>query len=205
AGAAAAAQRADALVVFYGSAAQSLQSLVQDLAPAVRSRGGRVVAVLQRDQVAQRDDCFRAGASDLLFMPLPKEQFVSRLAASVALSYSAEAGVSALVQIGARGNLVPLAQGTVTANGIHASSALPFQAGETVRVSWATFEFWGLVVRASPAQVRFAGLASDEEAGLREWLQKNGGAPAAPPRPQTSTATPAGAPKPAAAKVPPVP
>src|SRR5437868_6136517 len=83
-------------------------------APAVRSRGGRVVAVLQRDQAAQRDDCFRAGASDLLFMPLPKEQFVSRLASSVALSYVVEPGVSAAVQIGARGNLVPLAQATIT-------------------------------------------------------------------------------------------
>ena len=33
AGAAAAAQRADALVVFYGSPTQSLQSVVQELAP----------------------------------------------------------------------------------------------------------------------------------------------------------------------------
>ena len=52
AGAAAAAQRADALAVFYGSPTQSLQSVVQELAPSVRSRGGRVVAVLQREQVA---------------------------------------------------------------------------------------------------------------------------------------------------------
>jgi len=32
-----------------------------------------VVAVLQREQAAQRDECFRAGASDLLFMPMPKD------------------------------------------------------------------------------------------------------------------------------------
>ena len=189
AGAAAAAQRADALVVFYGSAAQSLQSLVQDLAPAVRSRGGRVVAVLQRDQAAQRDDCFRAGASDLLFMPLPKEQFVSRLASSVALSYVVEPGVSAAVQIGARGNLVPLAQATITPAGIHAPAALPFQPGETVRVSWASFECWGLVARASPdAQVRFAGLAPDEEARIREATQKTVGASANSFRPAAAAA-----------------
>src|ERR1043166_1776537 len=82
-GAAAAAQRADAVVIFYGSPDKSLPSLVQELGPPVRSRGGRVVAVLQRDQVGQRDECFRAGASDVLFMPLPKEQFVSRLAAEI--------------------------------------------------------------------------------------------------------------------------
>src|SRR5438445_3384269 len=128
AGAAAAAQRADALVVFYGSAAQSLQSLVQDLAPAVRSRGGRVVAVLQREQAAQRNDCFRAGASDLLFMPMPKEQFLARLADAVALAYAAQPGAPASVQVGARGTLQQLAQATVTTSGVHAAAALPFQA-----------------------------------------------------------------------------
>ncbi|HYZ90586.1 MAG TPA: hypothetical protein VE620_14920, partial [Myxococcales bacterium] len=196
-GAAAAAQRADALAVFYGSSARSLQEVVQELAPPVRARGGRVVAVLQRDQTAQRDDCFRAGASDLVFMPLPKEQFVSRLAASVDLLYAAESGVSAPVQVGARGNLVPLAQATVTLAGIHSAAALPFRPGETVRVSWATFECWGLVVKASPAQVRFAGLAPDEEARIREWAHKNG-APAAAPRPVTRPIAPsAAAPRPA--------
>jgi hypothetical protein len=199
--AAAAAQRADALVVFYGSAAQSLQSVVQDFAPTVRSRGGRVVAVLQRDQAAQRDDCFRAGASDLLFMPLPKEQFVSRLAASVALSYLVEAGVSATVQVGARGTLVPLAQATVTHGGIHAPAALPFQPGETVRVSWASFECWGLVARASPdAQVRFAGLAPDEEARIREATHKTGGASASSSRAEGGAANVPSVPKSVPAK-----
>src|SRR5207253_9626670 len=122
AAAAAAAQRADALVVFYASPTQSLQSVVQELAPAVRSRGGRVVAVLQREQVAQRDDCFRAGASDLLFMPLPKEQFVARLADAVVLTYAPERGAPSAVQVGARGNLVQLAQATVTAAGVHAAA-----------------------------------------------------------------------------------
>ncbi len=112
AGAGAAAQRADALAVFYGTPDRPLQAALQALAPAVRGRGGRVIAVLQREQAAQRDDCFKAGASDLLFMPMPKEQFVARLAEAVGLSYAAERGATAAVQVGARGNLVPLAQAT---------------------------------------------------------------------------------------------
>ena len=197
-GAAGAAQRADALAIFYGTPEQPVQVVLHSFA-AVRARGGRVVAVLQRDQAAQRDDCFKAGASDLLFMPFPKEQFVSRLAASVALSYTPERGAPATVQVGARGNLVPLEQATVTTAGVHASSALPFQAGETVRLSWATFECWGLVARAGPeAQVRFAGLAPDEEARIREWIQKVTGVPAAPRpavAPPASPAAPAAKPR----------
>src|SRR3989442_14931822 len=176
AGASAAAQRADALAVFYGMPDRPLQTALQALAPAVRGRGGRVVAVLQREQAAQRDDCFRAGASDLLFMPMPKEQFLARLADAVALAYAAEPGAPASVQVGARGTLQQLAQATVTSSGVHAAAALPFQAGETVRLSWsrgpASFEAWGLMVRAAPeAQIRFAGLAPEEEARLRDWLK----------------------------------
>jgi hypothetical protein len=197
-GASAAAQRADALAVFYGTPDRPLQTALQALAPAVRGRGGRVVAVLQREQVAQRDDCFKAGASDLLFMPMPKEQFVARLADAVGLSYAPERGAPSAVQVGARGNLVQLAQATVTASGVHAPAGLPFQAGETVRLSWGAFETWGLVVRASPdAQIRFAGIAPDEDARIRDWLQKAAGGataraalvPAAPAR--TPTAPPA--------------
>src|SRR5207253_2469480 len=83
--------------------------------------GGRVVAVLQREQAAQRDDCFKAGASDLLFMPMPKEQFVARLADAVVLTYAPERGAPSAVQVGARGNLVQLAQATVTAAGVPAA------------------------------------------------------------------------------------
>src|SRR5207237_8079839 len=83
AGASAAAQRADALAVFYGMPDRPLQTALQALAPAVRGRGGRVVAVLQREQAAQRDDCFKAGASDLLFMQLPQALFVVRIADEV--------------------------------------------------------------------------------------------------------------------------
>ncbi len=183
AGAAAAAQRADALAVFYGTPDRPLQAALQALAPAVRGRGSRVIAVLQREQAAQRDECFKAGASDLLFMPMPKEQFVARLADAVGLSYAAERGAPAAVQVGGRGNLVPLAQTTVTASGLHAGVALPFQPGETVRLSWGPFETWGLVVRASPdAQIRFAGVTPDEEARIRDWMRQAMGGAAAKPR-----------------------
>ncbi len=182
AGAGAAAQRADALAVFYGAADLTVQAALQGLAPAVRGRGGRVVAVLQREQAAERDDCFMAGASDLLFMPMPKEQFVARLADAVLLSYAVERGAAAAAQVGARGNLVPLAQATVTPSGVHAAAALPFQPGETVRLSWGAFETWGLVVRASPdAQIRFAGVTPDEDARIREWLRQAIGGGAAKP------------------------
>ena len=189
AGASAAAQRADAMAVFYGTPDRPLPDALQELAPAVRGRGARVVAVLQRELAAQRDDCFRAGASDLLFMPMPKEQFLSRLADAVALVYSVEPGAPASVQVGARGTLQQLAQATVTASGVHAATALPFQAGETVRLSWSrgpeSFEAWGLMVCSAPdAQIRFAGLAPDEEARLRDWLRGAAAAsrPLAPPR-----------------------
>ena len=217
-GAAAAAQRADALALFYGTLDRPLQAALQALAPAVRGRGGRVIAVLQREQAAQRDDCFKAGASDLLFMPMPKEQFVARLAEAVGLSYAAERGAPAAVQVGARGNLVPLAQATVTASGVHGGAALPFQPGETVRLSWGPFETWGLVVRATPdPQIRFAGVTPDEEAGIRDWTrQAMSGAAAKPavvpagPAPAAGAsarppATPAAsAPRPSTPRPPPV-
>src|SRR6266851_5049151 len=201
AGAGAAAQRADALAVFYGTPDRPLQAALQALAPAVRGRGGRVIAVLQREQAAQRDDCFKAGASDLLFMPMPKEQFVARLAEAVGLSYAAERGATAAVQVGARGNLVPLAQATVTASGVHAGAALPFQPGETVRLSWGAFETWGLVVRASPdAQIRFAGVTPDEEGRIRDWMRQAMGGAAAKPAASASAPRPSA---PAAPRPPP--
>jgi len=93
----AAAASADALALFYGAPDKPLPAALQALAPKVRERGGRVVAVLQREQTAQRDECFRAGASDLLFMPMPKDQFLARLVAAVGLSWSPEAGTPAPV------------------------------------------------------------------------------------------------------------
>jgi len=205
AGASAAAQRADAMAVFYGTPDRPLPDALQELAPAVRGRGARVVAVLQRELAAQRDDCFRAGASDLLFMPMPKEQFLSRLADAVALVYSVEPGAPASVQVGARGTLQQLAQATVTASGVHAATALPFQAGETVRLSWSrgpeSFEAWGLMVCSAPdAQIRFAGLAPDEEARLRDWL-RGAAAASRPPAPPRAPAAPMAGPRAPAAAV----
>src|SRR5207237_2945246 len=53
---------------------------------------------------------------------------------------------------------------------------------ETVRLQWAAFHSWGLVVRGGPsAQIRFAGLAPDEEAQIRDWLKSGASAPAAAP------------------------
>src|SRR6267378_5880250 len=88
----AAAERAEALAIFYGAPGAPLSAALQALAPKLRERAGRVVAVLQREQAAQRDECFRAGASDLLFMPMPKDQFVARLQGSVELSWPGDGG-----------------------------------------------------------------------------------------------------------------
>src|SRR2546428_7585643 len=77
AGASAAAQRADALAVFYGMPDRPLQTALQALAPAVRGRGGPVGAGVQREQAAQPDDCFAAGARHLRFMPMPQEQYAA--------------------------------------------------------------------------------------------------------------------------------
>src|SRR5882757_5267084 len=64
-----------------------------DVLPVPLSDGGAAAAAApQRDAVAQRDECFRAGASDLLFMPMSKEQFVGRLEGAVALAYSPDEG-----------------------------------------------------------------------------------------------------------------
>jgi len=184
----AAAADAEAVALFYGGPVA-----VQALAAKLRERGGRVVAVLQREQLPQRDDCFRAGASELLFMPMPKDQFVNRLAQACALSFEGAGGAEAEVSVATRSTTLQLAGAKVTAAGIEAAGDLPFKAGETVRLTFAAFQAWGLVARPSgPAQIRFAGLTPDEESQIRKWL--DAGAPAAGlPDP----ATPASAPDPA--------
>src|SRR5881394_1295964 len=101
-GAQSAAEKADAIAIFYGAPGAPLLAALQSLSSKVRERGGRVIAVLQREQAAQRDECFRSGASDLLFMPMPKDQFVSRLQASVELSWSGDAGSPAPVAVATR-------------------------------------------------------------------------------------------------------
>ncbi len=173
-----AAERADAVAIFYGTPDRPLAAALQALAPPVRERGGRVLAVLQREQAGQRDECFRAGASDLFFMPMAKDQFVTRLSSAVRLSYPGDPGISAAVSVATRSATSVLAGATVTPSGVHAARALPFKPGETVRLSWDRFQVWGLVVQGVPAaQIRFAGLTLDEEAQIRDWLV--GVAPAA--------------------------
>jgi len=175
----AAAERADAVALFYGAPDKPLPAALQVLAPKVRDRGARLVAVLQRDQAAQRDDCFRAGASDLLFMPMPKEQFVSRLLGSIGLSWGPEGGALAPVSVATRTVTTQVEAAAITPAGVEAPGDLPLKAGETVRLSWGAFQTWGLVVRPGPsAQIRFAGLAPDEEGQIREWLKSP--APAVP-------------------------
>jgi len=188
----AAAAGADAVALFYGAPGAPLAAALQALAPKVRERGGRVVAVLQREQAGQRDECFRAGASDLLFMPTPKDQFVDRLAASVALAFRAGDGAPAPVAVATRTASLRLDSATVSPAGVESPSQLPFKAGETVRLSWGTFQSWGLVVRGAPsAQIRFAGLTPDEEGKIRDWVksaaqQQPAAAQASPPRPAAS-------------------
>ena len=188
----AAAAGADAVALFYGAPGAPLAAALQALAPKVRERGGRLVAVLQREQAGQRDECFRAGASDLLFMPTPKDQFVDRLVASVALAFRAGDGAPAPVAVATRSASLCLDRATVSPAGVESSSQLPFKAGETVRLSWGTFQSWGLVVRGAPsAQIRFAGLTHDEEGKIREWVksaaqQQPAAAQASPPLPAAS-------------------
>lgn len=196
AGAQAAAEKADAVALFYGAPGAPLPAALQTLSPRIRDRGGRLVAVLQREQAAQRDDCFRAGASDLLFMPMPKDQFLARLQSALDLSWATEAGAQASVSVATRTSSSKLEEATVSVAGVEAPAELPLKAGETVRLSWGNFHSWGLVVRGgAPAQIRFAGLAPDEEAQIRDWLQ--GGAKA--PSPAARPAAVVGMPAPAAA------
>jgi len=201
----AAADRAEALAVFYGAPGAPLSAALQALAPKLRERGGRVVAVLQREQAAQRDECFRAGASDLLFMPMPKDQFVARLASSVGLAFAQEGGAPAAVAVAARGSSSRLDQATVSPAGVEAPSQLPLKAGDTVRVSWGPFQIWGLVVRGGPsAQIRFAGLAPEEEAKIREWIASAGPQAAAAIAAQPAPSPQQRAPAPNAPSQPPV-
>lgn len=174
-----AAERAEAAAIFYGTPDRPLATALQQLGSPIRARGGRVLAVLQREQAGQRDACFRAGASDLIFMPMPKDQFVARVSGAVRLLYPGDPGIAAGVSVATRSATSNLNGATVTPSGVHAARALPFKPGETVRLSWDRFQVWGLVVQGVPAaQIRFAGLVPAEEAQIRDWLV--GISPAAP-------------------------
>ena len=190
-----AAEKADAVALFYGAPGAALPAALQRLSPRIRERGGRILAVLQREQAAQRDDCFRAGASDLLFMPLPKEQFLARLQGAIELSWAKESGSFAPVSVATRTATSRLDQATVSSAGVESAAELPLKAGETVRLTWGAFQSWGLVVRGGPsAQIRFAGLAPDEEAQIRDWLKGGAAAPSAvaptPPRGTAAVSSP---------------
>ncbi len=179
---ASAASQVDALALFYGTAERPLQSWLRDLAPAARERGARVVAVLQKDQAALRDACFRSGASEVLFMPAPKEQFRAQLADALALAYPGGPGKEAKVSLSTRTASAKLEGAVVTAAGVHAPAKVELRAGESVRLGWVAggsqLQSWGLVAKSGPdgVQVRFAGLSPGEEATLREWLRDSEGA-----------------------------
>jgi hypothetical protein len=163
-----------AAIVFYGSSQWTLPAVLQALQP-VRDKGGKLVAVLQKAQATQRDECFRSGASDAFFMPIPKEQFVGRLSDTLALSYQEGTGPGAAVQVASRTTPVTL-DATVTAAGVHGAREVPFEPGQTVRLSWKSgseaFSAWGLVASGGPApRIRFAGLTAEEEARLRSWVK----------------------------------
>ena len=118
-----AAETVDAVAIFYGAPTSPLPASLQALAPKVRERGARLVAVLQREQAPHRDECFRAGASDVLFMPVPKEQFVARLAASVDLAFPPDPGASNLtVFVATRSLSSRFERATISAIGVEAAS-----------------------------------------------------------------------------------
>ena len=169
-----AAEPLQAAILFYGTPLWSLPAALQALKP-LRDKGAQVVAVLQKAQVGLRDECFRAGASDAFFMPIPKEQFVGRLSASLGLAYGESDGLPASVQVASRSTPAGLPAATVTTAGVHGDASIPFEAGHTVRLTWKSneeaFATWGLVVRSAPAQVRFAGLTAEEDSRLRSWLK----------------------------------
>jgi len=202
--AAAAAPRADAVAVFYGAPGRPLAATVQMLATSVRGKGGRIVAVLQRENAAQRDECFRAGACDLFFMPMRKEQFVSRLESTVSLAYSPQPGPRADVQVSSRNAQVKLTSATVSAGGVQAEAAVPFAPGETVRLSFdangTPLQTWGLVATSGPeTRIRFAGLTPEEEARVLEWVKKGPAAQGGEAAPSAIATEPTTAGKPARA------
>src|SRR5205814_10243573 len=122
---------------------------------------------------------------------------------------SPESSAQGPVAVATRTAASKVDRATVSPAGVEAQATLPVKTGDTVRLSWGTFQTWGLVVRPGPtAQIRFAGLAPDEEAQIRDWLQNGGpmpkpAAPPEPPAPASVAAPPP--PAPVAAPSPPAP
>ncbi|MBS2020933.1 MAG: hypothetical protein JST92_00870, partial [Deltaproteobacteria bacterium] len=193
-----ASESTDVLVLFYGSPARTLPQALEQLAAPLRARGARVIAVLQKDTAGQRDDCFRHGASDVLFMPLPKEAFVQKVIDAALLALPGEEGaeVSGTLALGAA-EPAPLAQGKLVPGGVRLG-ALAAKPGDTVKLVLeggpAPFLSWGLVaeVQEGGAAVRFAGLNPDDENKLRELFKAKGlSLPIAPQKPPPPKPPPA--------------
>lgn len=202
-----AAEDADSLLLFYGTNDRPLPAVLQLVAEPLRKRRARVVAVLHKDTASQRDDCFRAGASDVLFMPMPKDSFRQRLVASVGLQAAEEPLLPCAVSV-AEGAAEPrpLDGSQLSLSGVR-GKGLAASPGDTVRLSLvvagAPLQVWGLVapVQGELAVVRFAGLSHEEDLRVREFL-KAAGLSAGPPQascPPAAPAAPAAAAEPAAA------
>jgi len=169
------AANADVVALFYGSKQSPLPEAVRALAPELRARGGRLIAVLQKEQAGVRDDCFRAGASDALFMPMPKEAFVARLFEAASLAFSAASGREAAVSAAAHGQTFALSLARVHSAGLQAGSLPALKPGDTARLSWGdapAFARWGLVAQSSAdgLRIRWAGSTPEEDSALRSWL-----------------------------------
>lgn len=191
------AERAEAIAIFYGTPDRPLPVLLQAFAAKARARGAKLVGVLQKEQASQRDECFRAGAHDVFFMPLPRDQFVQRLAGSLSLQFAPDAlgGPARVTAVGDAG--MATLDATVTPAGVEADGTIPFPKGQVVRLSWGDLRAHGVAVQQSPAQIRFAGLSPDDEAQVREWLKSATATARTPPYGQPAArGTPSAGPPP---------
>ncbi len=166
----------DVVAFFYGSRQWPLVAGLRTLAPAVLKRGGRVVAVLQKEQALLRDDCFAAGACDAIFMPLPKEAFVARLFDAATSAFAPGVSRAAAVIVVGSSPALELGDAKVSIQGIEARAAA-LSADERIRVSWTdgrSFTRWSLVVQsdAGGVRLRFVGATPDEDAQLHDWVQQ---------------------------------
>ena len=170
----AAADGADVVALFYGGPGAPLPSALQALAPRVRQRGARLVAVLQRDQAGQRTNASAPAPAISLFTPMPKDQFVSRLEGSVGMLELPE-GSPSPVAVATRNAASRVDEAKICAGGNRGHLRAAAQGGDTVRLSWGGFQSWGRVVRGSPsAHICFAGLAPDEELKIFATLAQVG-------------------------------
>jgi DNA-binding NarL/FixJ family response regulator len=169
--------QAEVVALFYGSKQFPLVESIQALSQGIRARGGQLIAVLQKDQAQQRDECLHAGASDLLFMPMPKDQFVARLFDAASRAFAETEGHPAQVTVLRKGSAPRTHQidAKVVLSGVVASGGPKLDAGETVQLSWKgaqEFSRWGVVLQSGDAglRVRIVGASADEEAQLKAWI-----------------------------------